>query len=134
MILIETSDDKAPLRELFGDRSPDSECVLKYLDTAFYEGVDDDKRKECKAKDGHVPRNMRICLSLIDLAAPYINVKSVEHKGDEVDVDWKVGGSVTVDSNQILWVELDSENDLDDKIFEKVDDSEHTRFRVRKDW
>jgi len=99
MILIETSDDKAPLRELFGDRSKDSECVLKYLDTAFYEGVDDATRKECKAKDGHVPRNMRICLSLIDLAAPYVNIKKIDHKGDSVDIDWKVGGSVTVNSN-----------------------------------
>jgi hypothetical protein len=41
MILIETSDDKAPLRELFGDRSKDSECVTEYLDTAFYECLND---------------------------------------------------------------------------------------------
>lgn len=48
MILIETSDDKAPNRELFGDRSDDSECVLKYLDTAFYDGISADTRAECK--------------------------------------------------------------------------------------
>lgn len=99
MILIETSDDKAPLRELFGARTKDSECVLRYLDTAFYDGVDDETRKECKEKDGHVPRNMRVCLSLIDLAAPYINVKASERKDDEVRIEWKVGGAVTVDSN-----------------------------------
>jgi len=37
--LIETSDDKAPDRNLFGDRSDNSECVLNFLDTAFYEGL-----------------------------------------------------------------------------------------------
>jgi len=99
MILIETSDDKAPNRELFGDRSKDSECVSHYLDTAFYEGVDNDERAECKKKDGHVPRNMRVCLSLIDLAAPYVNVRTAKKNGDAIDIEWKVGGSVTVDSN-----------------------------------
>lgn len=78
MILIETSDDKAPARELMGDRSDDNKCVLQYLDTAFYEGVDNDDRADCKKRDGHVPRNMRICLSLIDLAAPYVNVRKAE--------------------------------------------------------
>jgi len=84
MILIETSDDKAPQRELFGDRSEHSNCVLEYLDTAFYEGVSADKREECKKKDGHVPRNMRICLSLIDLAAPYINVRKAKRDGNVI--------------------------------------------------
>jgi len=101
MILIETSDDKAPPFEVMGERTQDSECVLKYLDTAFYEGVDDTKRAECKEKDGHVPRNMRICLSLIDLAAPYVNVKNVnrDDRDETVEIDWKVGGAVSVDHN-----------------------------------
>jgi len=78
MILIETSDDKAPPRELFGDRSDKNECVTEFLDTAFYEGLNDEARSDCKKKDGHVPRNMRICLSLIDLAAPYVNIREAE--------------------------------------------------------
>lgn len=42
---------------------------------------------------------MRICLSLIDLAAPYIVVKTSDRNDDEVKIEWKVGGAVTVDSN-----------------------------------
>jgi len=101
MILIETSDDKAPPHEVMGTRTIDSECVVKYLDTAFYEGVDDNTRADCKEKDGHVPRNMRIILSLIDLAAPYVNVKSVnrDDKDKTVEIEWKVGGAVSVDHN-----------------------------------
>jgi hypothetical protein len=42
---------------------------------------------------------MRICLSLIDLAAPYVHIREAERKDNNVDLKWKVGGSVTVDSN-----------------------------------
>jgi hypothetical protein len=52
LILIETSDDKAPRIEEMGDRSKDSKCVLEYLDTAFYDGLDSDERPDCRKKDG----------------------------------------------------------------------------------
>lgn len=44
---------------------------------------------------------MRICLSLIDLAAPYVNIKSAKRndKDETVEIDWKVGGAVNVDHN-----------------------------------
>jgi len=74
---------------------------LDYLDTAFYEGLDSKVRPDCKKKDGHIPRNVRICLSLIDLAAPYVNMRSVSRNKDKnsVYVEWKVGGAVTVNKN-----------------------------------
>jgi len=28
---------------------------------------------------GHIPRNIRVCLSLIDMAAPYINLYKIEN-------------------------------------------------------
>lgn len=130
MILIETSDDKAPPRELMGDRSDDNKCVLQYLDTAFYEGVDNDDRADCKKKDGHVPRNLRICLSLIDLAAPYVHIRKSERneKDNTLDIEWKVGGAVSVDSNQIVWMEVDDGGELPSDIFEKVEDN---RYRIK---
>jgi len=99
--LIETSDDKCPRIEELGDRSEDSKCIIDYLDTAFYEGLDADERPDCKKKDGHIPRNVRVSLSLIDLAAPYINIRSVSRNKDQesVYVEWKIGGAVTVNRN-----------------------------------
>jgi len=44
---------------------------------------------------------MRVCLSLIDLAAPYVNIVSVNKTDDQssIDIAWKVGGAASVDSN-----------------------------------
>jgi len=67
---------------------------------------------------------LRICLSLIDLAAPYVNIRSVQRNKDknEVYIEWKVGGAVTVNKNQIIWLEKDDvEKLLDDDIFNKVE-------------
>jgi hypothetical protein len=67
---------------------------------------------------------MRICLSLIDLAAPYVNIVSAKRSDDSsaVDINWKVGGAVSVDNNLLVWVELDNENSLDNnEMFEKVE-------------
>jgi hypothetical protein len=38
-------------------------------------------------------------MSLIDLAAPYINIRNVTRNKEDVSIDWKIGGAVTVDSN-----------------------------------
>lgn len=138
MILIETSDDKCPRVEELGERSEDSKCVLDYLDTAFYEGVDSEERPECKKKDGHIPRNVRICLSTIDLAAPYVNIRSAKRNKDKksVYVEWKVGGSVTVNKNQLVWLEK-KDPKLDKNIFNEVktkDDDDFDRYSVSKKW
>lgn len=55
---------------------------------------------------------MRICLSLIDLAAPYVHVTEIKRENNMVDISWRVGGAVSVDKNQLIWVEIDDETPL----------------------
>lgn len=51
--------------------------------------------------DGHIPRNMRVALNMIDLAGPYINVSHLEVQNDVVNMDWKMGGSVNVNQSTL---------------------------------
>jgi len=67
---------------------------LKYLDTVFYDAITGSTREDCKKRDGHVPRNMRVALSLIDMAEPYVHIRGHERIEDDetVHVEWKAGG------------------------------------------
>jgi hypothetical protein len=47
---------------------------------------------------GHVPRNMRVALNMIDLAAPYIHLNKFEvDKKNLIEVQWKIGGTFNID-------------------------------------
>ena len=47
---------------------------------------------------GHVPRNMRVALAMIDLAAPYINISKtdLDKSKKKIDIWWKIGASIKV--------------------------------------
>lgn len=76
MVLIEASDNKNPNKYTLGQREPNGtyNCVLNMLENPFNTAVEGEERQLCKEHDGHIPRNMRIILNMVDLGSPYINV------------------------------------------------------------
>ena len=69
MVLIETSKEKKPLESELGSR--DDSHLRNFLDFGWRS---QEKLDLMYAEDGYVRRNMRIGLSLIDLARPYLFV------------------------------------------------------------
>lgn len=59
--------------------------------------------------DGHIPRNIRLSLMLIDFAEPYLELEELQYtQGAAVEVvaveaSWRVGGAVTVDNTYLEW-------------------------------
>eukprot|EP00164_Ancoracysta_twista_P001425 GFYU01001856.1.p1 GENE.GFYU01001856.1~~GFYU01001856.1.p1 ORF type:complete len:640 (+),score=121.21 GFYU01001856.1:26-1945(+) len=51
--------------------------------------------------DGELPRNMRLCLTIIDYVQPYINL-AIENKGDYLRATWTVRGAWTVQETQVV--------------------------------
>lgn len=84
-ILVETGLNKDPPSSMMGARAG----VLNPADTA---------------KQGHVTRNMRLMLALIDLVQPYTRLTSVSGGGSSPTVAWEVGGAIYADST---WLEYD---------------------------
>ena len=78
-----------------GVRSEDNKCVLNLLENAFSPALSDKEKTDCQEKDGnyiiigHIPRNMRVSLNLIDLAAPYIIVKESETPSNKIKLNNK---------------------------------------------
>lgn len=83
-----------------GEREPNRkyDCVLKFLENPFYSTLRHEQREKCTKMDGHVPRNMRVALTMIDLAAPYINISKtdLDKSKKKIDVWWKIGASIKV--------------------------------------
>lgn len=52
---------------------------------------------------GHIPRNMRIVMALLDLAAPYVNVFHAEKDDTNLNIKWKVGGATVVDTSELFY-------------------------------
>jgi hypothetical protein len=84
-ILVETGIDKNPTNNKMGARAG----VLNPADTS---------------KQGHVTRNIRLMLALIDLVQPYTRLTSVSGGGSSPTVAWEVGGAIYADST---WLEYD---------------------------
>lgn len=55
--------------------------------------------------DGHIPRNMRLALSAIDLLEPYVAISAAIAPPSSrcVPVQWQVWGAVAVDDTLALW-------------------------------
>lgn len=104
MILIETSDDKFPAKETLGVRNENNnyQCVLYMLENAFYEKLNENEIKKCQNMDGHIPRNIRVALNMIDMAAPYVHVSNKEIRDNKLDIEWKVGGSKHVNDTELF--------------------------------
>jgi len=69
--------------------------------------------------DGHIPRNMRIVMSMLDLAAPYVNVYHAELSEKSLDIKWKVGGSTKVNSSELFYTYI--HKDKVDEFVKKLD-------------
>lgn len=95
-VLVETWDAKKPLQSELGSSSVDS------LLTVEGDG------------DGHVPRNVRLALSVLDLVEPYVQITARRASNDDARqqqrfwLGWDVGGAVNVDSTSLLVAQWDA--------------------------
>ena len=130
MFLLEVSNDKNPVQKYLGRKNIN--CLINLRENAFFNKLKT-KKKYCldPLVDGYIPRVLRLSLTLIDLLEPYVNSK-VKKTKDSVNVDWLVGGAITVDKTFILY---DFINDaINYKVkFEKIKDVSKLRkiFKFR---
>jgi len=62
--------------------------------------------------DGHIPRNIRLSLALIDMAQPYIrDIEQKPYDETHIEIRWKIGGSVYVNHTFVEY-----QNMIDNKI------------------
>jgi len=82
LILVETDYNKYPNEVTWGNR----------------EGVNG------RSGNGHIPRNIRMSLALMDMAEPYIrDVEAIYHNTTHMELKWKVGGALSVDETYVEW-------------------------------
>ncbi|CAN0079464.1 unnamed protein product [Ascophyllum nodosum] len=112
-ILVETSVQKLPSKSLLGSRT----------------GLLEDAPRTEEHTNGHVARNVRLSLALVDLVQPYVEWKpseafqaletgNISNKSDArarvggvvtvdgaggVDLEWTVGGGFQVDATRLVW-------------------------------
>ena len=53
--------------------------------------------------DGYIPRIIRLSLLLIDILQPYVNYRNLPLSGNDLQIEWSVGGTITVDETFILY-------------------------------
>lgn len=52
--------------------------------------------------DGHINRNIRLAMSLIEISKPYIEVESITNINDyEIEVIWKVNGCYQINEARV---------------------------------
>lgn len=104
VFLVETSDRKRPADnewgdsfDLLGGRALDGEGHADKV--ALGPGAS-------TSGNGHVPRNVRLALATVDAAQPYVCINKAAKNGrapEGMDVQWSVGGSLTVDATWLSW-------------------------------
>lgn len=86
MYLIEMDDMKNPPENSYGARDfqlSNSGQNVTNLSSIYFS---DSKY------NGHINRNIRAVIALIDMAKPYVVIESVEQKGNELEVAFKING------------------------------------------
>jgi len=79
LYLIETANSKWPSKELWGRKENYSESTL-----------------------GHIPRNIRVSMALMDMAEPYIRDVEINYYDERfAELTWKVGGSLHVNETYV---------------------------------
>lgn len=123
LYLIEAAMNKDPEESSFGEKSNNDKCILELFGNPFEGEINSKECTECETMDGHVSRNVRVSLSMIDMAAPYIVPNKPEKKGKATKVSFAVGGSITVDKAFILYDDYAKvkENPKFSKIFKTED-------------
>lgn len=68
-------------------------------------GSSDDIMARGGPGDGHIPRNVRLLLSMIDAVEPYVELGALDvpDDGSQMFVRWTVGGAFVVDSAVLQW-------------------------------
>jgi len=61
---------------------------------------------------GFVSRLIRVCLSIIDLAAPYISVVKSDLVNLNVDLEWRIGGASEVNKVILYYDYFDNQEQL----------------------
>jgi len=132
MFLLEASDMKTPEMKLLGRNSLD--CLINMKPNPFFNQVITENAI-CKDKlvDGYIPRILRISLALIDLLEPYISLKNtvVEAK-NTLNVQWIVGGSVSVDESFVLYDYVSRQEA--ENIYKKINETKNNEdvFKIFK--
>jgi len=53
--------------------------------------------------DGHINRNIRIAMTIIEMSKPYIEVVSYVEKDDEkIEITWRVNGCFTLNEARFI--------------------------------
>ncbi|KAH9261225.1 hypothetical protein BASA81_000929 [Batrachochytrium salamandrivorans] len=65
-------------------------------------GEGGEERLNAKSFTGHIPRNVRLALMLVDVVEPYVVVTRAAWMGNQLVVEWEVGGAFKVDETQVL--------------------------------
>ncbi|CAN8062439.1 unnamed protein product [Agarophyton chilense] len=88
--LVETAKDKRPPEETLGDST--------------------DMMRRGAPGDGHIPRNVRLLLTVVDAVEPYILISDVNRgRGGGLEVSWLVSGAFQVDGTMLQWSSQDGE-------------------------
>lgn len=91
-------------------------CVTFLVETAREKkplehtlGGDENMMQKGAPEDGHVPRNVRLLMSAVDVVEPYVVVdeKVVVNKDKMPEVSWGVGGAFIVDGTALQWASAD---------------------------
>lgn len=82
--IVETDNSKMPSERFLGSR-----LAYKTKDGRIKINADSVKDRQ---HDGHINRNIRLALALIDLTLPTIEIVSSTTEGDSVDITWRVNG------------------------------------------
>ena len=120
---IQTGEDEDPPTSLYGGRE-----VIKKVESSIDFQVDKVSIYDevpTHLYDGHINRNIRAAIAMIDLTKPYIWVKRVAYikATDQVEVEFSVNGCITItevsvvvngESTQIT-VDEEEEDDVDDE-------------------
>lgn len=121
MFLLEISKEKIPEQKFLGRKNKN--CLMNYRHHAFFNEIAKNKQKcEEELIDGYIPRVIRLSLLLIDILKPYVNFRQ-RAEGDDLIIDWTVGGAITVDETFMLYDFLD-ENLSKEKTEEIVEEKD----------
>ena len=87
MYLFETDNKKAPYESTYGSREVDKASSISGRN---------------RKGDGHINRNLRASMALIDMAKPYIKVTQSKQTKTQIDLKFIVKGCITVDSAKVV--------------------------------
>jgi hypothetical protein len=119
--IVETDGMKEPPEYLLGSR-------LVSSGKSLYKAVKPDSVLEINGEhDGHVNRNIRIALAMIDLSQPHIEIVNITSFNESMSqVTWRVNGCHTIDEARVRYFLPNSPQDEETIHFIKIGDHKYT--------